>query len=110
VTAEDAETILRKAQGAPRILLRGALTVTEEAARVFAGSGICLLGNEGPTVGPVDAPMAVHRLLLGRGIALLEGILLQHVPEGRYLLSAAPLNLAGSDGAPCRAFLIGGLL
>lgn len=110
VTAADAEEILRKAQGDPRILLRGALTVTEEAARVFAGSGICLLGNEGPTVGPVDAPMAVHKLLLGRGIALLEGILLQHIPEGRYFLSAAPLALAGSDGAPCRAFLIGGLL
>ena len=110
VTDADAKHILEKSGGAARILIAGKATVTEEAARVFAGSGICLLGNEGPTVGPVDAPMAVHKLLLGRGIALLEGILLQHIPEGRYLLSAAPLNLAGSDGAPCRAFLIGGLL
>ena len=44
--------------------------------------------------------------LLGQGIALLEGIVLETVPEGHYFLSAAPLNLAGSDGAPCRAYLI----
>jgi len=109
VTAEDAETVLRKADGIPRILIRGDVTVTEEAAKVFAESGICLLGNEGPTVGPVDAPMAVHKYLLGRGIALLEGILLREVYEGRYFLSAAPLSLAGSDGAPCRAYLIEGI-
>ena len=28
------------------------------------------------------------------------------VPEGRYFLSAAPLNLGGCDGAPCRAYLM----
>ena len=37
---------------------------------------------------------------------LLEGVVLHSVPEGRYFLSAAPLNLAGADGAPCRAYLI----
>jgi len=109
VTAEDAASVLRKAGGIPRILIRGDVTVTEEAAKVFAESGICLLGNEGPTVGPVEAPMSVHKLLLGRGIALLEGIVLGDVPEGPYFLSAAPLELAGSDGAPCRAFLIEGI-
>jgi arylformamidase len=30
---------------------------------------------------------------------------LTDIPEGRYFLSAAPLKLAGSDGAPCRAYL-----
>ena len=50
--------------------------------------------------------MQVHKILLSRNIALLEGIILKEVPEGRYFLSAAPLNLAGADGAPCRAYLI----
>ena len=107
VTAEDARTILVKAAGAERILIAGDVTVTEEAAQVFARSGIKLLGNEGQSVGPADAPMAVHKILLSREIVLLEGILLSDVPEGRYFLSAAPLNLAGADGAPCRAYLIG---
>lgn len=28
------------------------------------------------------------------------------VPEGIYFLNAAPLNLSGADGSPCRAVLI----
>ena len=106
VTADDAQAILEKAEGAGRILIAGKATVTAEAADVFAASGILLIGNESQTVGPEDAPMQVHLILLGRGIALLEGVVLKDVPEGRYFLSAAPLNLAGADGAPCRAILV----
>ena len=106
VTAGDAQAILEKAEGAGRILIAGKAAVTAEAADVFAASGILLIGNESQTVGPEDAPMQVHLILLGRGIALLEGVVLKDVPEGRYFLSAAPLNLAGADGAPCRAILV----
>lgn len=106
VTAANAEEILKKASCAERILIAGKATVTAEAAEVFAAGEIKLLGNEGQTVGPEDAPMQVHLILLRRGIALLEGIVLDEVPEGRYFLSAAPLNLGGADGAPCRAYLI----
>ena len=106
VAAADAEAILRKACGAERILIAGKATVTAEAAEVFAAGKIKLLGNEGQTVGPENAPMQVHLILLRREIALLEGIVLDEVPEGRYFLSAAPLNLGGADGAPCRAYLI----
>lgn len=106
VIAADAEDILKKADGAERVLIAGKATVTAEAAEVFASGRIKLLGNEGQTVGPEDSPMQVHLILLRRGIALLEGIVLDEVPEGRYFLSAAPLNLSGADGAPCRAYLI----
>ena len=106
VTAAHAEAILAKSGGAERILIAGNATVTAESAEVFASAGIKLLGNEGQTVGPEDAPMQVHLILLNRGIALLEGIVLTGIPEGRYFLSAAPLNLGGADGAPCRAYLI----
>ena len=107
VTDADARKILSNAKGAKRILIGGNATVTAEGAKVFADSGICLLGNESQSVGPEETPMQVHLILLHRGIALLEGIVLDHVPAGHYFLSAAPLNLAGSDGAPCRAYLIG---
>lgn len=106
VTAQAAEEILQKANGAKRILIAGNATVTEDAAYVFADGSVLLLGNESQTVGPEDAPMQVHLILLGRGVALLEGVVLADVPEGRYFLSAAPLNLGGADGAPCRAYLI----
>ena len=106
VTGTDAEAMLAKAGGLQRILIAGEATVTAEAAEVFARSNLKLLGNEGQTVGPEDAPMQVHLILLKQEIALLEGIVLKDIPEGQYFLSAAPLNLGGADGAPCRACLI----
>lgn len=106
VYAADAGQILEKAAGAERILIAGDITVTEEAAEVFASARIKLLGNESQTVGPADAPMQVHLILLSREVALLEGIVLTDVPEGHYFLNAAPLNLGGCDGAPCRAILV----
>jgi len=111
VTGKDAEAILRKARmkdGSPvrRILIKGKAEVSLEAAEVFAASDILLFGNESQTVGPEDAPMPVHLKLLGANIILLEGIRLGAVPDGVYLLNAAPLNIAGAEGAPCRAVLI----
>ena len=106
VTADTAAEILRKAAGIPRILIAGEAVVSAEAARIFAEGQILLIGNESQSVGPVDAPMEVHKILLERGIVLLEGIVLRNLPEGRYFLSAAPLNIAGCEGSPCRAYLI----
>ena len=111
VSGDDAAKMIEKAnalnpEAARRILIKGPAVVSSEAAKVFAASGILLLGNESQTVGPEDAPMAVHHILLGANVILLEGIRLAAVAEGVYLLSAAPLNLAGADGSPCRAVLI----
>ena len=88
------------------ILVKGDSVMTEEGAQVFADAKIKLYGNESQTVGPMDAPMAVHLIMLGAKIVLLEGIRLAEVPTGKYLLNAAPINLGGTDGAPCRAVLI----
>ena len=111
IGAEDARQILAKArdldrEAAKRILVKGPAVVTEAAAEVFAEAGILLFGNESQTVGPEDAPMKVHLKMLGAEIVLLEGIRLDGVKEGVYLLNAAPLNLGGADGAPCRAWLM----
>ena len=86
--------------------MKGKAVVTAEAARVFAEKGIKLFGNESQTVGPENAPMEVHLIMLGAEVVLLEGIRLADVEEGVYLLHAAPLNLGGAEGAPCRATLI----
>ncbi len=109
VTAEDARRILdiaAQVSASQRILIAGKAVVTEAAARVFADAGIKLLGNESQTVGPEDAPMQVHLILLGAEVVLLEGVVLTDVSDGKYFLSAAPLNLDGCEGAPCRAVLI----
>ena len=109
VTAQDAAEILDAAAagGAPkRILIKGRAVVSLEAAKVFAAAGVDLIGNESQTVGPEEAPMAVHLVLLDAEAVLLEGIRLEHVPDGAYLLNCAPLNLGTADGAPCRATLM----
>lgn len=111
ITAEDAAALLKKARAADRaaaerILVKGRAVLTADAARVFAEAGVLLYGNESQSVGPVDAPAEVHRILLGAETALLEGIRLGEVPEGVYFLNAAPVNLSGADGAPCRAVLV----
>lgn len=112
IDADAAREILSCAENADaecsrRILLAGNLCVTESGARVFADAKILLLGNESQTVGPVDSPKDVHMILLGADTVLLEGVHLDNISEGVYLLSAAPLCLEKSDGAPCRAVLIG---
>ena len=111
VSCDDAKKIIEKAraqneEASKRILIKGDCEISLEAAKVLASSQILLLGNESQTVGPKDAPMAVHQALLGSDTILLEGICLSDVPEGVYFLNAAPLNLAGADGSPCRAILI----
>ena len=111
VSGEDAAQIIERAKKqnlevAKRILIKGDAEVSADAAKVFAAAGILLLGNESQTVGPEDAPMEVHLILLSANVVLLEGIRLAQVLEGVYILSAAPLNLSDADGSPCRAVLI----
>ena len=111
ITGNDAADIIERAkkqspEASKRLLLKGDVVVSLEAAKVFASSEILLLGTELQTFGPENAPMAVHLVLLGADIILLEGIRLSEVTEGVYFLNAAPLNLAGADGSPCRAVLI----
>ncbi len=97
----------RSGMGAERrILIKGRGVVTASAARVFADADVYLIGVESQTVGPEHAPMEVHKILLGQGSVLLEGIRLADICEGAYFLNAAPLSLRGADGAPCRAILI----
>ena len=111
ITEADIKKILQKAEKvseecAKRILVGGKASLSNDAAKILADKKIELYGNESQTVGPEDAPMKAHLTMLGADIVLLEGIRLSGVSEGKYLLSAAPINLGGVDGSPCRALLI----
>ncbi len=111
MTAKDALNILSNAdeygqEGKIRLLFKGDAVITADAATVFSENGICLIGTESQSVGEINSPAQVHRILLDKEIVLLEGIRLSHVSTGIYLLNAAPICLGGTDGAPCRAILI----
>lgn len=78
----------------------------EEAADYLCATGVGTICTEYGSIGLPGVGNEVHRILLGHGMVIVEGLILDEVPEGRYVLSAAPLKIAGSDGAQCRAFLI----
>ncbi len=109
--AGEAREIFEKAEflksgSGKRILLKGECTVTADAAREWRRLGVWLIGVESQSVGPANAPMEVHKILLSAEVVLLEGIRLCEVKEGVYFLFSAPLALGGADGAPVRAILV----
>ena len=76
VSGDDAVKIIEKAkeqnmEAAKRILIKGPAEVSQEAAEIFVSSELLLLGNESQSVGPEDAPMEVHLLLLNANVILL---------------------------------------
>ncbi len=110
---EEALTILERArsisfEGSKRMLLKGDVAVNVYGAKELAKGGVLLLGVEAQSCSKPTETMAVHKELLSKDVALLEGIRLDKILEGGYLLNAVPLNLKGLEGAPCRAILIKG--
>lgn len=104
VNAEDAAAFL--ADGTKRLLIRGEIELTREAAAVFAEEELWFLGVEHMTVGNSKTGGDIHRTILGAEIALLESAVMTDVPAGPYFLSCAPLKMQGLDGSPCRPLLI----
>lgn len=46
-----------------------------------------------------------HKVLLGNNIIIIEGLRLQDIDEGVYMMYALPLKIVGGDGAPARVIL-----
>ncbi len=90
-----------------RILFKGRCIITPESAVEFNRHGIKLIGVESQSVSSGDYNIPVHLELLKNEVALLEGIVLDEVPEGEYMLNCAPIKFKGLDGSLCRALLIG---
>lgn len=80
--------------------------LSPELAHLLAERGLLLVGLDTPSVDPYDnADLAAHHALARGGVAILEGLVLDGVPEGVYELIALPLKLAGLDASPVRAVL-----
>jgi arylformamidase len=70
------------------------------------GLGVRTIGIDTPSVDLFDSKdLPAHKRFLAHGMAILEGLVLAHVPEGRYELIALPLPLVGFDASPVRAIL-----
>lgn len=91
---------------APRILLHGEGQLTESAIGYLYNQGCLLIGTDKQSIGSYSDELSVHVALLGYGVAVLENLVLDDVPDGRYTLYTAPLKISGAEGAPCRAILV----
>lgn len=91
--------------GIDKVLIHGAVVINSESAEYLTERNISCLGVEMNTVAYGDDQILVHKILLGAEIVIIEGLVLEQVPEGIYFLSAAPLKMQGADGSPVRAFL-----
>jgi arylformamidase len=68
--------------------------------------GVRLVGIDTPSVDPfASKDLPAHNSCLRHDMAVLEGVVLDGVPEGIYELIALPLRLVGYDGSPVRAIL-----
>ncbi len=105
-------------EGAMRVLLRtfesfphdrwdGSFTAIASATIAWlAAEGVRLIGTDAPSVDPQDSKtMGAHKAVLAADMRILEGLVLDDVPPGRYELIALPLRIAGGDAGLCRAIL-----
>jgi arylformamidase len=83
------------------------VAISPEAAQLIVDHGIRLVGVDYLSVAPFGESMLTHEVLLQAGVVVIEGLNLSQVSQGRYSLYCLPLKIAGADGAPARAILIG---
>jgi arylformamidase len=80
--------------------------IAPETIAWLAAQGVRLIGTDAPSLDPQDSKtMAAHKAVLEHDMRILEGLVLDDVPPGRYELIALPLKIAGGDAGLCRAVL-----
>jgi arylformamidase len=82
------------------------LALAPAAVEGLARAGVELVGIDTPSVDPATSKtLPAHAAFLRHDVTILEGVVLDGVPEGDYELVALPLRLAGFDASPVRAIL-----
>lgn len=105
------ERILLKTRNSQRNWGAGAFIedfvfISNEAAHFLGNRRVRLVGVDYLSVGGYKRDGAeIHRILLGAGVWIIEGLDLSGVEPGKYHLVCLPLKLVNGDGAPARAVL-----
>lgn len=82
-------------------------SLSPELIDLLAARGVRLVGIDTPSVDPATSKaLESHQALFAHDLAVLEGLVLSHVPPGHYTLIAPPLRLSGADASPVRALLL----
>jgi arylformamidase len=90
----------------PRLWNDDFTALSPELIEWGSAQGVRLFGIDTPSVDPAASKaLESHQALLKTNSAVLEGVVLDRVPEGLYWLSALPLKLKDADASPVRAVL-----
>lgn len=82
-------------------------SLSPELIEYLAGAQVCLVGIDTPSIDPASAKnLESHQAVARHGLSILEGLVLEAVPEGLYHLVALPLPLKDLDASPVRAILL----
>lgn len=82
-------------------------SLSPELIDFLAKAGAILVGIDTPSIDPADSKkLESHQAVFKHDMAILEGLVLEHVPQGLYDLIAPPLRLKGADASPVRAVLL----
>jgi arylformamidase len=82
--------------------------VAPDGAAYLVSLGVRLVGVDYLSVEQFHSPThQTHRTLLENGVVIVEGLVLSEPAPGDYDLRCLPLLMAGLDGAPARAVLVG---
>jgi arylformamidase len=106
------ERVIFRTRGSVRGWMRSATFhrdfafIAPDAARLLADAGVRLVGIDYLSLEQFGAPApATHRILLGEGIPIVEGLDLTEVIAGDYDLIVLPIKITGHEGAPARAVM-----
>lgn len=104
------DRLLLRTANSDRRYLRGAFSAdyvapSADAARFLVERGVVLVGVDSLSVGRPDDGIETHRVLLGAGIWVIEGLDLADVVPGLYQMICLPLRFQGGDGSPARVLL-----
>ncbi|MCA9145311.1 MAG: cyclase family protein [Planctomycetaceae bacterium] len=123
ITIERIRTATDEVNAGDRLLLRtdwhkrfgtpeyrdGLPRISAECARWLVERRVALIGVEPPSVADVnniEEVTEIHRILLGGGIVIVEGLVnLDQLPS-KVEFIALPLKIRGGDGCPVRAIAV----
>ncbi len=82
------------------------VAIDASGAQFLVDTGVQLLGVDYLSVGKFEGDgEETHKILLGAGIWIVEGLVLSGISEGEYEMVCLPLSIEDADGAPARVIL-----
>ena len=105
ITREDLEG---RITGCTRLIIHGggSIYLTKSAADYIVEKGIITVVTDACSIAPSGKSTEIHEAVMAPGLAVVEGVALDGVEDGDYILCAFPIKIGGCDGAPVRAVLI----